>query len=225
MNLVDYYEGELASDIRALSEASGGDFSVVAFVHPTTAVPGRDMQRLFHAMPVERQVAFLMGFHFCALLDQAVHDSIRERHARFDDVARYPKLRGILASYWTNMHPALLLGVASGRVDEGAIEATTEEFERLSAHVVTEYGRFLVEDFADLADVPRGDQVKDRLLAPVFSSLSSAYAILFLPAASSTKFPFHVGSEAPRAEVFQAWCGIVRADIHRVGGAAGVWDR
>ena len=221
VNLVDYYKRELGPDISKLTAAGGGDLSIVAFVDPNTAAPGRDVQRLFQAMPVERQVAFLLGFHFCVLIDQAIHDAIRPLHSRFDAVVRYPKLRGILASYWTNMHPALLLGVASSRVDVSAINSTTAAFRGLSTHVVEEYARFLVEDFADLTDTARGDVARDQLLVPVFRSLSGGYTLFSLPSATPTSFPYRVGIMPPRRELYTEWCGIVRDDIKRVGDAAG----
>ena len=88
LDLIQYYEEGLGPDLLAFSSASGGDFSIVAFFGPDQASPGGEMQGLFHALPAERRLAFLFGYQFCVLLDQAIHDRLRQHHARFQARSR-----------------------------------------------------------------------------------------------------------------------------------------
>ena len=223
INLVDYYVHQLGGDLRAVSADARGRLSIVAFASPRRRGRGPTVLPLFGAWPDERRLAFLLGYQFCVLLDQAIHSGARRHHQVFDDVARYPKLGGILGSYYTNMHPALLLGVASGLVSQGAVDGATDQLRRLSRHVIVEYARFLTEDFADLVQVARGQAAHLHLLKPVFEALSSAYGTVRRPAATEGSFPFSVAARRPNAEVYERWCDVVQSDIHTVGEEVGAF--
>jgi hypothetical protein len=104
-----------------------------------------------------------MCFFFSALIDQAVHSSLREEHSFFDHLARYPKFVGILSSYRSNLHPTWLLLAATLYADPRDATVATRDFEQLTDYFVQDYVNFFQVQYPQVTG--RLKCPADRILA------------------------------------------------------------
>ena len=112
MKAVQYYKESFGHDLKRVASATRATnkdrISIVSLVPSQSRSESfgdtaREFQRL------ENKVEFLFCYYFSALLDQGIHASLRDEHYHFNHFAQYPKFCGILGSYYSNLHPALLL--------------------------------------------------------------------------------------------------------------------
>lgn len=145
----EYYTNRFGKDLIAVSDADPGwkgRISLVAVIPgAVNATPGQ--AKAFNSLPAKDRVLFLMSYFYSALLDQAIHATLREEYATFDHLAGYPKLVGILGSAYTNIHPANLLVAATIHLNKLTAEAATELFTELTTHMTNEYVHFFTVQY------------------------------------------------------------------------------
>jgi hypothetical protein len=124
---------------------------------------------------------FLFCFFFSSILDQAVHSGLRVEHTIFDKIAKYPKIVGILSTYWHNIHPVTLLMAATFQISKNNEERATGDFEQLSNFFIEDYCDFFMNKYPQLTG--RLESNADRMQAciSILNKMSSALAILFCP--------------------------------------------
>jgi hypothetical protein len=124
---------------------------------------------------------FLYCFFFSALLDQAIHSGLRSEHSYFDKLARYPKFVGILGTFHTNIHPALLLLASTLYIPASEEESALNEFRKLCDFFVKDYCDFFENEYPKITG--RLDNLKDRknAITAVLCKMSNAMALLFVP--------------------------------------------
>lgn len=152
MNVLDYYRSEFGSELKKVAEASGNRnrISIVSLV--PSDKPTRSFQMAGQAFDkVSSKRHFLFCYFFSALIDQSIHSGLREEHQYFDAYANYPKFCGILATYWSNLHPALLLLVATLYTPVNEKETSIIEFKELSDYFIDYYCNFFKEQYPSIS--------------------------------------------------------------------------
>lgn len=148
----DYYNIEFVAQLIEITKANSGwrdRISLVGLIPgAVNATPGQ--ARSFASLDEKDRVLFLMCLFYSALLDQAIHSSLREEHPDFDHLARYPKLVGILGSANTNLHPANLLVAVTVHMQALSSEAVAALFFDLTRFMVKEYVRFFSFEYPSL---------------------------------------------------------------------------
>lgn len=143
----DYYNTQFGPQLIEVAKDWWGDrISLVGLIPgAVNATPGQ--ARAFSSLEEKHRVLFLMCYFYSALLDQSVHCSLHEEHFAFDNLARYPKLVGILSGAYTNQHPANLLVAVTVNMQTISSEAVTALFDDLTKFMVNEYVRFFSVEY------------------------------------------------------------------------------
>lgn len=148
----DYYNTRFGPQLIEVANADSGwrnRISLVGLIPGAqNATPGQ--ARSFSSLSENDRLLFLMCFFYSALLDQAIHSSLREEHSGFDHLARYPKLVGILGSAHTNLHPANLLVAITVHRQGLSSEAVQAWFDDLTRFMIKEYVRFFTVEYPSL---------------------------------------------------------------------------
>lgn len=214
MTPIEYYQQQFPADLGVViggRPTRGERLSVLTFTaSPTVGTIGAAQLR-FQSFDTSVRVRFLFCLHFSVLIDQAIHEGARAIHPDFDRIAGYPKLAGILASYWSNLHPALLLRAATLHVEAGA-DSASEDLASYAQFFPADYRRFILDDFPNhtqqLPDLPS----RERLLSDVMSSARAAYSLFGAPSVRSGFFPFS-GGTLPNEALYTEWLGVVRRGL------------
>jgi hypothetical protein len=177
----------------------------------------RDRISIVSLLPKQAQVfnsmrsphLFLFCFFFSSLLDQAVHSGLRAEHPHFDELARYPKIVGILATYWHNIHPVTLLMAATFQIPLNGVERATKDFETLSNFFIEDYCDFLMNQYPRLTGRLETNVESLQACRSVLNEMSSALAILFCP---NTISPY--SSEEANQELVAKWVAHFRNNVN-----------
>ncbi len=209
---IQYYKERFGFDLLRIANASRSTvkdrISVVSLI-PATSYSGGFSDTAEEFQKLEDKPLFLFCFYFSALVDQAIHAALHQEHLHFDRLARYPKFCGILGTYHTNIHPALLLLVATLYVSDEDAVSTTSNFEDLADFFPNDYYRFLVEEYPRLTGRLQTQAEQQRASTRLFSELSNATAILFQP---TSLRPY--SDSSPNQSLFKTWSGIVASNIN-----------
>lgn len=174
----DYYNTRFGPQLIEVANADSGwrDRISLAGLIPgaVNATPGQ--ARSFSSLDEKDRLLFLMCFFYSALLDQAIHSSLREEHSEFDHLARYPKLVGILGSANTNLHPANLLVAVTVNVQALSNEAVTALFDDLTRFMVKEYVRFFTVEYPSLTTHLQSPESQQRAILSVCQEVVRATA-------------------------------------------------
>jgi len=202
MEPVRYYCEEFGAELQRVRAASSDRYdrsiSVVSLVpdHPD----GSHAERAAAFRQVRSRPLFLFCYFFTALIDQAIHASLRQEHAYFDHLARYPKLVGILAALGTNLHPAVLLLAATLYLHESESEAATEQFKTLADFFIKDYHHFLDVKYPALTGRLTDPGERRDAVRRLFTELSSALALLFVPTSLGS-----YSRERPNRDLYESW--------------------
>lgn len=210
MKAVSYYQGEFGHDLlRVATATTDNRISVVSLV-PQRTYPGNFGNTASEFQKLDHKPRFLFCFFFSALLDQAIHASLREEHTHFDQLARYPKFCGILGSYHSNLHPAfLLLAATLYTIDENEAEAT-DDLQELAEFLPQDYYRFLTDEYPALTSRLNTPRERENAAITLFSELSNATARLFLPRSLR---PY--SKAEPNLRVFDKWAASIASSINQ----------
>jgi hypothetical protein len=148
----DYYNSHFGPHLIEVANANLGrrdNISLMWLIPGAVNVsPGQALT--FSLLEETHRVLFLMCYFYSALLDQAIHAGLRQEHPAFDNLARYPKLVGILGGAYTNLHPANLLVAATMHMKTLSSETVTALFDDLTTFMIDEYIRFFTVEYPAL---------------------------------------------------------------------------
>lgn len=214
MNPVDYYRTRFPRDLQDVagtSYSSGDRFISLVSLLPDPPPGGDDSVfarsgRRF--IQLNSKPLFLFCYFFSSLIDQAIHSALRAEHPHFDHLAKYPKFVGILGTFHTNLHPALLLLTATLYVSRDENEATTRKLEELTDFFLSDYCQFITVDYPRLTGRLAAPADQQAALSALFSSLSSATALLFAP--DTLKF----SQSEPNLILYKGWLSYVSQRVN-----------
>ena len=168
--VADYYNTRFGPHLIKVANADSGwrdRISLIGLIPgAVNATPGQS--RCFSSLDEKERVMFLLCYFYSSLLDQAIHSSLREEHPAFADLARYPKLVGILGSAHTNLHPANLLVAVTVHMQSLSSEAVTALFDDLTRFMVEEYVRFFSFEYPSLTTHLQSPESQKQALRTVF---------------------------------------------------------
>jgi len=184
MDAIEYYNTVFGKELIRIQNATKATIedriSIVSLI-PMKDYPGRsdDHAKAFNETPSKR--LFLFCFFFSALIDQAIHSGLREEHSYFDDLAKYPKFAGLLGSYFTNLHPVLLLLIATLYISTEKEDAATSEFQFLADFFSLDYCRFLCDVYPKLTGRLKSEKEQRNACRAILYKISNAMALIFIP--------------------------------------------
>lgn len=120
-------------------------------------------------MALDEKVQFCFCLFFTTLIDQAIHAGQREEHSVFDLHAQYPKIVGILSGAHANVHPALLLGIATLYLDDRCAD---DDLEELAQFFRQDYRHFLKDVLPTLPRRQSGAYNPNHAVEQVFFDYS-----------------------------------------------------
>lgn len=214
---IQYYKYEFGNEMekvsKAKSDTSNNRISIVSLVPDSRiSLPFKDISDKF--MKLKNKIFFLFCFYYSALIDQAIHSALRNEHPYFDNLAKYPKFCGFLGSYHNNLHPSLILLVATLYVADEEKEQATEFFEILAMYFPSDYQRFLIEEYPRLTGRLQTTAEQQRAVDLLFRELSNATALIFQP---ESLLPY--SESKPDLRLFGTWIRMAAFNINRVGKA------
>lgn len=169
----DYYNTIFGPQLVAVANADPGWRSSISLVGlipgAGNAFPGQ--AKAFCSLEERHRVMFLMCYFYSALLDQAIHASLREEHAAFDELAQYPKLVGILGSAYTNLHPAHLLVAVTVHMKSLSDETVRVLFDELTEFMLNEYARFFTVEYPAMTKHLQNTDDQRRAIRTVFQEV------------------------------------------------------
>lgn len=147
MTSVEYYQQQFSKDLIDLMnshEFAKERISIVSLVDNMSAPDHYGVVRN-EFKNIQNKPLFLMSYFFLVLMNQAIHSGARNLHQDFQNIVQYPKLVGILSSYGSNLHPALLLIVSIKHSEN--IETTIDNFRILTKFLLHDYQDFFYQQF------------------------------------------------------------------------------
>jgi hypothetical protein len=178
-----YYKEDFERELRSVQYAATKTedrISIVSLLQDKHASGLIDEKaRVFKTLP--SQPLFLFSYFFTSLIDQAIHSGLRDEHPYFDRLAGYPKFVGILATYWHNLHPGLLLLTATLYIRKEYQDIVTKQFHALSDFFTEDYEDFILNIYPSLTGRLQTEQARRAAVKKLYSELSNAVALLFIP--------------------------------------------
>jgi len=199
---IEYYKNSFPRDIELALDPSPFHRDRISIV---SLLP--EQARSFGSMRSPH--LFLFCFFFSSLLDQAIHSGLRAEHPYFDEIARYPKIVGILSTYWHNIHPITLLMAATFQISTNGAERATKDFENLSDFFIEDYCDFFMKQYSNLTGRLETNVERLQACISILSEISSALAILFCP---NTIRPY--SSEEANQELVAKWVAHFRNNVN-----------
>ena len=179
MDSVQYYKQNFGHELlKVQNAASHNKISIVALLPGNK--PSRGVRnQAFQAVALKP--FFLFSFYFSILIDQAVHSCLREEHAYFENLTRYPKFVGILGSYHTNLHPGLLLLAATLWIPRDEEQQFADQFIQLADHMIKDYCHFFHNRYPELTGRLTSLGEQNETIKSILTAMSEATALLFIP--------------------------------------------
>jgi hypothetical protein len=178
-----YYKEDFERELRSVQYAATKTedrISIVSLLQDKHASGLIDEKaRVFKTLP--SQPLFLFLYFFTSLIDQAIHSGLRDEHPYFDRLAGYPKFVGILATYWHNLHPGLLLLTATLYTRKEDQDMATKQYYALSDFFTEDYEDFILNIYPSLTGRLQTEQARRAAVKKLYSELSNAVALLFIP--------------------------------------------
>ncbi len=203
MEPVRYYLEEFGAELQKVYRASSSRCISIVSLLPDPIPGGGDGPHTRCAAAfreVRSKPLFLFCYFFTALIDQAIHASLRQEHAHFDRLAGYPKLVGILATACTNLHPAVLLLAATLYLRDSDVDEATRHFGCLADFFIEDYHVFLEAKYPALTGRLVDPGERHQALHQLFRELSSALALLFVPTSLG---PY--SCKRPNRQLYESW--------------------
>ena len=211
MGALEYYRCTFSGDLAKMQSISTDRdrISVISLL-PSERPSGNlsEVGTVFDKCAHKR--LFLFSFFFSALFDQAIHSSLKEEHQYFDSIVQYPKFCGILETYHHNIHPALLLLVATLYTTINENDESLEEFREYSDFFINDYCTFLREQYPNLTGRLQTDEEQKAAVRRVLNEMSSAIAIVFTP--NSLK-PYY--NQRISNELYERWLSHFRNLVNK----------
>lgn len=174
MSIVEYYQQQFSKDLINLMnshEFAKERISIVSLVDDMSAPDHYGVVR-DEFNRIQKKQFFLFSFFFSVLIDQAIHSAARHLHEDFQNIAQYPKLVGILSSYWSNLHPSLLL-IASIKHSKN-LEDLENYFEDLAKFILNDYQKFFYCQFPKYTKLLYSNEEIKLNLNNIFNEISRA---------------------------------------------------
>lgn len=174
MSLTKYYQHDFSKDLMNLMnshEFAKERISIVSLIDDIEAPDHYGIVR-DEFNKIQKKQFFLFSFFFSVLIDQAIHGAARHLHQDFQNIAQYPKLVGILSSYWSNLHPSLLL-IASIKHTEN-LENLENSFEDLAKFILNDYQDFFYYQFPKYTKSLQSNEEIKLNLSSIFNEISRA---------------------------------------------------
>ncbi len=178
-----YYKEDFGRELRSVQYAETHNedrISIVSFLqdkHASGLI--NEKARVFKSLPSQRLLLF--SYFFTSLIDQAIHSALRDEHPYFDRLARYPKFVGILATYWHNLHPGLILLTATLFIKKEYQDIANRQFSALSDFFTDDYEDFLLNIYPSLTGRLQTEQSRRAAVKKLYTELSNSLALLFIP--------------------------------------------
>lgn len=207
MNSIEYYKEYFSTDIQNVMRTleHGNRISIHSLISDDATDHFGRTRRAFLETKSPRM--FLFCFFYTALIDQAIHSSLRFEHQNFERIAGYPKFVGILSSYWSNMDPALLLLIATVYIkDENEIEVTMD-FNDLSDFFLDDYIDFFQNVFPEYADGLKTSDQQNEAIYNVFSEISYSMQWGIVPKETAII--------SPNLKLYKAWILILNEKLNK----------
>jgi hypothetical protein len=183
-NPITYYKEEFEQQLLSVQNASTATIkdriSIVSLI-PSDDYPGRFGENAIVFQKLRFKRLFLFCYFFVALIDQAIHSALREEHIYFEHLTRYPKFVGILSGYHHNLHPALLLLIATLYTANDEQKEATDQFMSFADFFGDDYGDFLMNKYPELTGRLSSQQMRETAAIKLYTELSNATALLFIP--------------------------------------------
>jgi len=184
MNALEYYKNIFGPELIRIQSSvlpSDSDRLSIVSLLPSDNYPGglAEQVKAFDETPSKR--LFLFCYFFTALIDQAIHSGLRAEHHYFNNIAKYPKIVGILAMYWHNLHPAVLLLSATLYIPKDEGEKATAEFNQLANFFPNDYCDFLEKEYPKITGRLQGYEERINACRVILNEISNSMAFLFVP--------------------------------------------
>ncbi len=180
MDAITYYREQFRFDLATV--AAGSDW--ISFVSLQGQSPGKYGNQTCEAFrELEPKCLFLFCYFYCVLLDQAVHTGANEEHRSFNAYWECPKFRGILGSAHSNLHPGLILEIATKYVSEENEEKLGTQLNSLASFFATEFRRILTEDYPKAAGRLKSDSSRQAFCESVLRAAEHGLVFSTVPGA------------------------------------------
>ncbi len=197
MNSIEYYKEYFSTDIQNVMRTleHGNRISIHSLISDDATDHFGRTRRAFLETKSPRM--FLFCFFYTALIDQAIHSSLRSEHHNFERIAGYPKFAGILSSYWSNMDPSLLLLIATVYIKNENEVDVIKDFSDLTDFFFDDYIDFFQNIFPEYADGLETRNQQNEAIYKVFSEIS--YSMQWSVVAKGTAII------SPNLELYKVW--------------------
>jgi hypothetical protein len=207
-----YYKVEFGCELQMVKNATDAtikdSISIVSLLPNNDSAINTDGHALaFNSLTYQR--LFLFSFFFTALIDQAIHSALREEHPYFYRLAQYPKFVGILATYHHNIHPCLLILVATLYTNYQDQDIATEEFFALADFFVDDYEDFIENKYPSLTGRLKNNEARKLAIQKLYAELSNALAFIFIPRSLR---PY--SSLLANVKLYEKWVGHLNSKIN-----------
>jgi len=205
MNITDYYEHLFSNDLTKLMDSSEfAKYKISMF----SLIEGSGSSSHFgHTrkafLSIEDKPCFLMSYFYTTLIDQALHTYDKLRHCDFNNIAKYPKLVGILSSYNSNMHPSNLLLISLCYIDSSDEEEYTNKFYQLTDYMVDDYENFIKNIFPKYTHKLNTAEQLD-MLKSVYAEIISSMSFNSVRRLYHTEMKYSV-------EVYMKWLSYIQS--------------
>ena len=197
MSSIEYYKEYFSTDIQNVMRTleHGNRISIHSLISNNATDHFGRTRRAFLETKSPRM--FLFCFFYTALIDQAIHSSLRAEHQNFERIAGYPKFAGILSSYWSNMDPSLLLLIATVYIkDENEIDVI-KDFSDLTDFFLDDYIDFFHNLFPEYADGLKTRDHQNKAINKVFNEIR--YSMQWSVVSKGTAII------SPNLELYKVW--------------------
>jgi len=172
VNILKYYEKEFKRDIKFLLNSDKNTWNRISMcslreLDRQLPIFYGSVQNAFKKL--KNKPYFLICYFYSVLLDQAIHSYSMELHCIFDNIAGYPKFVGMLQSYGSNFHPAILLCTSvlyTRNVDE-----FLNDFEVFTKYILNGYINFFNMEFPRHTSLLKNQKDINKALASIFDDI------------------------------------------------------
>jgi hypothetical protein len=206
MGALEYYRCTFSGDLARIQSVSTDQNRISVISLLPSERPSGNLSEVGTAFDkCAHKRLFLFSFFFSALFDQAIHSGLKEEHQYFEPILQYPKFCGILETYHHNIHPALLLLVATLYTTITENDESIEAFREYSDFFINDYCNFLREQYPKLTGRLQTDEEQKAAIRRVLNAMSSSIAILFRPDSLKPYYNQQISNE-----LYEKWLSYFR---------------
>ncbi len=170
MTSVDYYKHYFQTDLLNINDTID-NYPGLSY-HWLVSKSSGKTRRAF--LNTKSKMLFLFCYFYTTLIDQAIHSATNELHPDFQKISGYPKFVGIFHSSSSNMHPALLLLIATAYIDNEDEYELTKEFEDLTLFFLNDYVDFFHNIFPKYTLHLQFKDLQDNAIESIFKDIKEA---------------------------------------------------